>query len=221
MRSATFTHRRPADTPERRAGADQRFSLAELAPAAVAVNPCLAPPGDGLRRSKVASSFHSSSGSRPHPFAEVATAHAIADALSSKVGKPLPWVTVRAAFDGACQGRLLERTVDSGPWPCDFTEVQGVKLRVPEKRSTTDLQKLKDETPGARTGVLVAVSYVKVSEIQEFADQIGDISNAAVGSELKVKVRIEVGGDGKRPPEEVVAKINSKLGEVSKNLKLG
>jgi hypothetical protein len=28
MRTATFTHRHPADTPERRAGADQRLSLA-------------------------------------------------------------------------------------------------------------------------------------------------------------------------------------------------
>ena len=51
---------------------------------------------------------------------EETTAHAVAEALSAKLGKPLPWATVRAAIDGACRGRLLERTEDSGPWPCDY-----------------------------------------------------------------------------------------------------
>jgi hypothetical protein len=69
--------------------------------------------------------------------------------------------------------------------------------------------------------VLTATAYLKSSEVQELADQIGDVSNATVGYDLRIQVRVEVGGDGKRPPEEVVAKINSKLDEVSKNLKLG
>ena len=46
-----------------------------------------------------------------------------------KAGKPLPWATVRAAIDGACQGRLLERTEDSGPWPCDYAGAAKVKLK--------------------------------------------------------------------------------------------
>ena len=37
---------------------------------------------------------------------ETTTALAIADALSVKAGKPLPWATVRAAIDGACPGSL-------------------------------------------------------------------------------------------------------------------
>ena len=36
----------------------------------------------------------------------------------------------------------------------------------------------------------------------------------------KITVRIEVGGDGKIPPDHIVAKINAKLGEVSKDFKL-
>ena len=91
-----------------------------------------------------------------------------------------------------------------------------MKLRVP-----TTTVKPPDEGPKPPAGVLTATAYLKPNEVQELADQIGDICNAAVGYELKVQVRIEVGGDGKRPPEEAVAKINSKLGEVSKNLKLG
>ena len=57
------------------------------------------------------------------------TALAIADALSVKAGKPLPWATVRAAIDGACQGRYLERTEDSGPWPCDYAGAAKVMLK--------------------------------------------------------------------------------------------
>jgi hypothetical protein len=68
--------------------------------------------------------------------------------------------------------------------------------------------------------VLVASAFLKPGEVQDFADQIGGIGSAAVGYDLKIMVRIEVGADGKRPPEEVVNKINAKLGEVSKDLKL-
>ena len=65
-----------------------------------------------------------------HGRGEVTTAHAITEALSAKAGKPLPWSTVRAAIDGAFQGRLLERTVESGPWPCDFAGAKQVKVKV-------------------------------------------------------------------------------------------
>ena len=63
--------------------------------------------------------------------------------------------------------------------------------------------------------MLIATAYLKPGEIQDFADQIGDIGNAAVGYDLKIQVRVEVGGDGKRPPDDVVAKLNARLGEAS------
>jgi hypothetical protein len=50
---------------------------------------------------------------------EATTTAALADTLSVKAGKPLPWNTVKAALNGAFQTRLLERAVDSRPWPCD------------------------------------------------------------------------------------------------------
>ncbi len=64
---------------------------------------------------------------------ETTTALAIADALSAKAGKPLPWATVRTAIDGAFQGRLLERTLESGPWPCDVAGAGQVKLKCASK----------------------------------------------------------------------------------------
>jgi hypothetical protein len=64
-------------------------------------------------------------------------------------------------------------------------------------------------------------AYLGTGEIQDLAEQIGEIGKAAIGYDMRINVRIEVGADGMSPPDEVVAKINAKLGEVSKDLKLG
>jgi hypothetical protein len=58
-------------------------------------------------------------------------------------------------------------------------------------------------------------------EIQELADQIGEITNTAVGYDLKIQVRIEIGSAGNRPSDDLVGNPNAKLGEVSQELKLG
>ena len=68
--------------------------------------------------------------------------------------------------------------------------------------------------------MLVASAYLKPGEIQDLADQIGEIGNAAVGYDLKVLVRIEVGSEGKRPPEDVVTKLKKLLMGISASLKL-
>jgi hypothetical protein len=151
---------------------------------------------------------------------EVSTAQAICEALSAKAGKPLPWASVRAAIDGAFQGRLLDRTVESGPWPCDYAGAKQVKLKVRGTPTPTPPPPTPTPTP-TLPGVLIATAYLKPGELQDFFDQIGDITGAAVGYDLKVQVRVEVGGDGKRPPVDIVAKINAMLGEVSKDFKLG
>lgn len=52
------------------------------------------------------------------------TAVGVAAALSRKLGMPLPWATVREAIDGAIRARLVERTADSGPWPCELAGAQ-------------------------------------------------------------------------------------------------
>ena len=67
----------------------------------------------------------------------------------------------------------------------------------------------------------MATANLKQMEIQELADQIGEITNAAVGYDLKIQVRIEIGSAGKRPPDDLVVKLNAKLAEVSKDLKFG
>src|SRR5262249_22013519 len=68
---------------------------------------------------------------------EVTTAQEISEALSRRAGKPLPWPAVRSAIDGAFHGRLLERAVDSGPWPCDVAGAKQVKLKVRRSQTLT------------------------------------------------------------------------------------
>ena len=141
------------------------------------------------------------------------TALAIADALSNEVQKTLPWITVRNAIDAAILARLIERTADSGPWPCDISGVSQVKFVVPGKK--TVITQPREQPP---PGVHVATAYLKPDQIQDLADQIGEIGTTAVGHDLKVQVRIELGG--KTPvPKELITKINGLLHDVSKELK--
>ena len=151
---------------------------------------------------------------------DTSTAHAISKALSAKAGQTLPWATVRAAIEGALQGRLIERTEDSGPWPCGFDGARQVKLRIPAAKPDRGIRDPEPDRPKPPPGVLVASAQLKPGEIQELADQIGAISSAAVGHDLKVAVRIEVGAEGKRPPDSLVASINNKLKEISPDLEL-
>ena len=64
---------------------------------------------------------------------ETSTALGIAAALSKRVGKTLPWAIVQRALDGAFHAHLLERTLDSGPWPCDYAGAGSVRLRAPSE----------------------------------------------------------------------------------------
>ena len=60
---------------------------------------------------------------------------------------------------------------------------------------------------------------MEVHGIQDLADQIADISTAAIGNEIKYKIRVEFGGETS-PDPEAVEKINELLAEVDDTLKL-
>ncbi|RIK82262.1 hypothetical protein DCC62_00525 [candidate division KSB1 bacterium] len=146
---------------------------------------------------------------------ETTNALAISVTLSQRIGKTLPWATIREAIDGALRARLLERTLDSGPWPCEYTGAQSVKLRLPSE------QEIRHVPPQyvPKPGILIAESDLRPNEIQDLADQIAEITKAAVGLDLKFHLRIELGG-ASRLPDEVVSKINRVLNEISEDLRL-
>jgi hypothetical protein len=141
------------------------------------------------------------------------TARAIADALSEQTHKILPWRTVRDAIDAAIHARIIERAEDSGPWPCDIGGANHAQFVLPTTKPAI-VSPVKKLAPG----LVVATAYLKTNEIQDLADRIGDIGTAAVGHDLKIQVRLELGG--KAPvPKTVLSTINGLLEDVSKDLK--
>jgi hypothetical protein len=156
---------------------------------------------------------------------ESTTALALANALSTKAGKPLPWLTVRDAIDGAFRARLLERTVDSGPWPCDYAGARAIKVCEPREQpapqfaphipTPTPPPVLRESPPET----LVAAAILQPGEIQNLNDQLGDLVKAAVGLTLQFQLRIELGPAAKLS-HETVDKVNELLFEVSEKLVL-
>ena len=148
---------------------------------------------------------------------EKTNALAIATALSSLRGVALPWSSVRTVIDSAIQTRWLEVSKDGAEWPTDLVGAQHVVLQAPTTDSIRELgRKPYEQLP---LGMLVAEAPLEANGIQDLADQIPGITQAAVGSELNFNVRIELGRDT-TPAPEVVEKINALLSEVSDDLKL-
>ncbi len=142
---------------------------------------------------------------------ETTTALVIAVALSRKAGANLPWTTVRQTLDGAIRARLLETTLDSAPWPCDFAAAQNVKLR-----ARTASQKPVEMPFALKPDVLVAEAELRPSEIQDLAEQLPEIRKAAGALDLKFRIRLELDGRGHSPAGEVVTKLNDLLSKVTK-----
>jgi hypothetical protein len=143
------------------------------------------------------------------------TVLALSAALSQRAGKPLPWATLREVIDAALRLRWLERTPDSGPWPCDYAGAQAVRLRIPTERPPVPPPLTMADKPG----VLVAEAELKPAQIQDLADALGDLGKAAAGHDLKYRLRIELGGTTPAP-QTVVAEVGRLLLDVSTDLKL-
>ncbi len=141
------------------------------------------------------------------------TALAIGVALSKKAGTNLPWPAVRDVIDGAIRARLIEPTLDSAPWPCDFAAAQNVKLRVP-----AGPQKPIEPSFTLRPNVLVAEAELRPNEVQDFAEQLPEIRKAVGAADLKFRIRLELDGHGKSTAQDIVATLNRLLAKISKAL---
>ena len=147
-----------------------------------------------------------------------ATALTIASALSSVKGKTLPWITVRKVIDDALKVRLVERSEDSGPWPCEFSEAAKVTLRVPSP-DVPLVEPPVPPTPPVAPGTLVARAQLRPDEIQNLSECMGDLIKATAGLDLKFDVRIELSGVGEIA-DETVHKVNDLLANVADGLQL-
>jgi hypothetical protein len=144
---------------------------------------------------------------------EVTTGIAISAALSKRARRNMPWPRVRDVISDTLNAGLLERTVDSGPWPCDLSGAQNVRLRV---------AKAEVPVPGPRVPdgrVRTAEAELTASQVQDLSDAMGDILGAASGYELLFALRVQLKG-GDEIPREVVENVSKRLAKVAGGLKL-
>jgi len=146
---------------------------------------------------------------------ETTSAMAILSASSARAGKNLPWTTVREAIEGALRVGMLERAPDSGPWPCDLSGAQNVRLRLPSAPPPPPPPR-----PPRPSGMRLAESELKPNEIQELADQIGEIRKAAVGLDLKFRIGISVADGSAKLSDETVKALNQLLAKISRSFQL-
>jgi hypothetical protein len=157
------------------------------------------------------------------------TAWAIAEALATQKGRPLPWSIVRTVIDAAKIAHLIDTTADSR-WPCEYVDAKQVKIQLPPAKPVAPGAKEPGFPDRQKPPVMIheplpqswsAGTYLDISEMQDLQDQLGELYKLAVGYKLELYVRIELSGEDNQPvPSETVEKINELLEQVSKHLKL-
>jgi len=153
------------------------------------------------------------------------TAREIAEALSRKMGKVLPWLIVRDALTAAFNARFVERA--SGQWPCDYAGAGMVLVRQRAEEAENKVgadEKVEVHDPDAvyKPGVLAAEAVLSVAEIQNLEEEIGALMKAGVdlfGVEPKFSLRIEI-MPKTNAEREKVEEFNGILREVSRRLRL-
>ncbi len=134
------------------------------------------------------------------------TAHRIHAALSAKAGKPLPWSRIAHALEEAFRLGLIERTLDSGAWPCDRGGTSAVKVRIGKNEA-------KEPSPPKHYGSKVATAELQTHEVQDLADHIDTLREATAGHPLRIHVTLEIGENG-QIDQAVVDKVNAVLSQI-------
>ncbi|MBL0059014.1 MAG: ATP-binding protein [Elusimicrobia bacterium] len=151
----------------------------------------------------------------------VSSGFSVATALSVKMGKTLPWKTVRDVISGALQARFLELDAGSQAWPCDFPSAQFVKIKV----ATAGVKGGTGGTggeDGSTPKMLVAEAELEPSQVQDLGDIIPkllDVKNKS-NLPLRFQVRIELGDGKTMPSAEAVQKANAILKSVKEDMQL-
>ncbi|MEK6718462.1 MAG: hypothetical protein AABZ16_13320, partial [candidate division NC10 bacterium] len=151
----------------------------------------------------------------------VASALSVATALSVKMGKTLPWKTVRDVVSGALQARFLEVAEGSQAWPCDFPSAQFAKFKVATGADQvgTGGRGVADVGPGM---ILVAAGELGPAQVQDLGDLVPKLLEikAKAGTLIRFHIRIEVGDGKARPAEDVAREINVLLKRIREGLQL-
>ena len=156
---------------------------------------------------------------------ETADARALTEALSTQADKPVPWLAVRLAIEGALAARILEIALGSGPLRCDYSQAHLIKLTLPKSQPASLPVGTDGEVAGPggyvvppRPFARVAEATLKLDEVQNLADKVGELKKTAVGRDLTFYFRLELDG-ADDPPEETIERLNRLLKEVSESLR--
>lgn len=143
----------------------------------------------------------------PEAWAEGAPSGAeILAALAKKTGKPTPWGLVKNALKEAFEAGQLERTPDSGAWPCDSTGAAALKVRKPGRAT-------------AMTGARAVEVPLTGDVLKRLADRFEALREAAGESDFKLILRVELGLE-RKVPDETVEALHAILAEVAEGLRL-
>ncbi|MCY4229590.1 MAG: hypothetical protein OXF26_01645, partial [Alphaproteobacteria bacterium] len=142
---------------------------------------------------------------------------AVSAALAVKLGHQLPWSVFRRALDDAFASRWLERTPDSGPWPCDAVGAAAVTLIAPKRESV--IKEDGEGIEGGPPGALIGSADLDPHELQDLVEVLPDVVAKAAGVSLKFYLRITL-GDGADVPTEVRSSLNELLEGVNADLRL-
>jgi len=160
---------------------------------------------------------------------ETTTALDILNGLSETNGVRLPWAIVQGALNGAFSAGVLQRTPDSGQWPCDLAGASAVKVQLPQGQQPGTVTPPVSPGPhepepgGFNEGRTVATEAdLETGEIQNLADEVSELVKIAAesGLNLTFRVKVEVSGES-RPSEETIAQLQALLKEVSEKFTLG
>ncbi|MCF6159587.1 MAG: ATP-binding protein [wastewater metagenome] len=145
---------------------------------------------------------------------EACSGLSIATALSQKIGKNLPWKTVKDVISAALQAHFLEVAEESEPWPCDFPSA---KFAVFKQTTGGSIPK-----PIPRSNTLVASTELEPAQIQDLGDIIPKLLEikAKANTPIKFHIQIEI-GDGKTLLSSDYSKeINTLLNNIKEGFQL-
>ena len=115
----------------------------------------------------------------------------------------------------------MKRTVDSALWPTDRANADQIKIKLPTDNSPVG-ERTRERPPMPTEGakdIRFTEASLEVEEIQNLADEIGDLVRIGAGYDLRFNLRIEV--EGAEPlPEDIAARLNEVLDRVSGKLGL-
>lgn len=150
---------------------------------------------------------------------DTTTAVALLVALSQQAGHNLPWNTAREVISGALQAGFIELADGTGAWPCELPAARSVKLKVSSNRGAASTpSSIAKAVPQAAQARMACADF-EPSRVQDLAELIPNLLgvSAKAGVELKFQVRLEIGGNGIVPSDDVIKALNAVLGKLGKD----